>query len=389
MSIVAPILPEYAETFNVNYTLVGFAVATFGIGRIFFDLPTGLLAKKYNLKKIMLLGLSLVILSSFLAGIAPQYGVLLLARLIEGIGSSLYVTTSTIYLALTLDPKKRGRLMSLYAGFLLLGTIFGPSLGGFIASIYGIRAPFYVYAVVVALGIIPTLILPNVENSSVDHKDDSQKFSYLIWESLKNQSFLLVFPAIFVIFFIRTGVRSTLVPLYSGSNLNLTEGDIGFILTIAGIATAVTMVPIGNLSDRIGRRLPLILSLILTIFPIMWIPFSNSAMNLTIAIIIYGAFVGLSGPIAAYVTDIAPPEKVEIYMGVYRTVGDLGFVIGPLLSGFVADLTSSSTIRGESIINMVTWPPFAMAAIIMLISAIILLKAPNPIQNKSHNQIES
>ena len=86
---------------------------------------------------------------------------------------------------------------------------------------------------------------------------------------------------------------------------------------------------------------------------------------------------GLSGPIAAYVTDIAPPDQLEIYMGMYRTIGDVGFVTGPILMGLIADLTSTS---GAS----VGPAPFMVAAIIMLISGIILLKAPNiiPRNNK-------
>jgi DHA1 family multidrug resistance protein-like MFS transporter len=371
MSLIAPILPFYAETFNVNYTLIGLVVSAFGIGRILLDLPTGFLAKKYRKKMIMIMGLTLVSFSSFLAGFAPNYGILLLARFIEGIGSALYVTTATVYLALVASPERRGRLMSIYSGFILLGTIFGPSFGGIIANFYGIRAPFHVYAIVTAIGIIPTLILPRIENSN----EDDFKFKELTrnaGKSLLNPNFLLILPAIFTLFFIRTGVRSTLVPLYSENNLKLSVIEVGLLLTLAGLATASTMVPIGNISDRIGRRNPLILSLLLSIPFILWIPFTKDIVTLAICLAFYGALIGLSGPIAAYVTDVSPPDQIEIYMGMYRTIGDIGFVIGPILMGYIADVTSPSG-------NLVEWPPFFVAMIIMLISGLILLKAPNTI----------
>ena len=167
------------------------------------------------------------------------------------------------------------------------------------------------------------------------------------------------------------------MPLFSLNDLGLNVFDIGILLTFAGIATACTMVPIGFISDKIGRRTPLLLSLIISAPVTLWIAFTNDFMQISLVMFVYGAIIGLSGPIAAYVTDIAPKEKLEIYMGVYRTVGDIGFVLGPLLMGLLVDLTNVPVMRGGTLIELVEWPPFAIAAFIMLISGIILLKAPN------------
>ena len=377
LSIIAPILPEYAETFHVNYTLVGLVVAAFGIARMVLDLPAGFLAQRFNKKKLMLLGLILVSSSSILAGFAQNYWMLLAARIIEGLGSAIYVTTATIFIALVTTPERRGFLMSIYSGFLLLGAIFGPSFGGFIADTYGITGPFFAYAIVSASGIIPTLILPHVNNSNKEINNKIQNLYYQAWDYARDPRFIPVLPSIFSLFFIRTGVRSTLVPLFTNNNLGLNEFDIGILLTFAGIATACTMVPIGYISDKIGRRTPLLLSLIISAPVTVWIAFTNDFMQISIVMFVYGAIIGLSGPIAAYVTDIAPKDKLEIYMGVYRTVGDIGFVLGPLLMGFLVDLTNIPVMRGETIVGLVVWPPFAIAAVIMLLSGLILFKAPN------------
>jgi DHA1 family multidrug resistance protein-like MFS transporter len=369
LSIIAPILPDYAGTFNVNYTLVGLAVSAFGIARLFIDLPAGFLAQRFNKKNLMLVGLVLVLSSSIMAGLAPNYWILLAARVIEGFGSAIYVTTATIFIALVANPERRGFLMSIYSGFLLLGSIFGPSFGGFIGQSYGIRAPFFAYALVVGLGIIPTLILPHANNLKEENRNRASDLYFQAWYSLRDPKFAPVLPAIFSLFFIRTGVRSTLVPLFTRNDLGLSEFDIGIVLTVAGIATAITMFPVGLISDKVGRRNPLLLSLV-TAAPItLWIPFATNFIYISLVIFFYGALVGLSGPIAAYVTDVAPKNKLEIYMGVYRTVGDVGFVLGPLLMGLIVDLTST--------VGLVGWPPFAVSAIIMLLSGLILFKAPD------------
>ncbi|MFX0011072.1 MAG: MFS transporter, partial [Candidatus Hermodarchaeota archaeon] len=208
-------MPYYAETFNVNYTLVGLVVSAFGIARMFIDLPAGLMGQKYNKKILMLLGLTLVSISSILAGIAQNYWILLVARIIEGFGSAIYVTIATIFIALVAKPERRGFLMGIYSGFLLLGSIFGPSFGGIIANIYGINAPFFAYAIVSAIGIIPTLTLPSINNSKNGNTVRLRKLYSEALSILKKPNFISVLPSIFCFFFIRTGVRNTLVPLFS------------------------------------------------------------------------------------------------------------------------------------------------------------------------------
>ncbi|MEJ2248336.1 MAG: MFS transporter [Candidatus Lokiarchaeota archaeon] len=378
LSIVAPILPEYASEFHVNYTLVGLVVSAFAIARMFFDLPTGFLARQYNKKIILIIGLSLVSSSSILAGFAPNYIVLFIARIIEGMGSAIYVTTASVYLAQIATPERRGSLMSVYFGFLLLGTIFGPTLGGFVASSWGIRAPFHVYAILTAIGIIPTLILPTVPNMNKESSLKLKDFFHGAFNTLKDYNFLLVLPAIFATFFLRTGVRSTLVPLYGTTNVGLSESDIGILLTFSGLATAATMVPIGKISDRIGRKNPLLLSLFFTAPFVIWIPFISKFSTFSIAMLLYGAFTGLSGPMTAYITDISNSDKIELYMGMYRLIGDIGFVIGPLLLGLIADYTTIPIMIGTIKVDLVSWIPFLIASIVLIVSALILIKAPNP-----------
>jgi DHA1 family multidrug resistance protein-like MFS transporter len=376
LSMVSPILPSYAQDFHVSYALVGLIISAFGIARIIMDLPVGKVSQKFNKKLIMLIGLVLVSFSSILAGVAPSYSILLLARFIEGAGSAIFITTASILLGQVVSGTRRGTLMSIYSGMLLLGTIFGPSFGGALATSYNIHAPFFAYAIVSAIGIIPTLVLPK-ESHAISPVHASYTFSLRdIKDALSNNGFLLILPAIFCLFFIRTGVRSTLFPLFAANDLKLSADTIGILLTIAGITTALSMVPIGIISDRIGRRNPLILCLALSAVFSIGIAFATNFISLLVMIGAYGAAIGLSGPIAAYVTDIAPPDKISIYMGLYRMIGDIGFVVGPLFLGFVADITS---VTSEGV-ELIGWIPFVTAAVIMIIADLFLFKAPDPIR---------
>lgn len=382
LNMVSPILPSYAESFQVSYTLVGFVISSFAVARMLLDIPAGLLSRKHDKKRIMILGLFLILVSSVMAGLASSYIVLVIARMIEGAGSALYVTAATVFLAQISGKEKRGQWMSFYSGMLLLGSISGPTFGGIIASTFDIRAPFFAYAIVAGLGMIPTLTLPTIENSEHASANDGKKSTLQdIWHVLSYPSFLLVTFATFSLFFIRTGVRSTLVPLFAGNNLGLSTSSIGAVLTIAGMATAATMVPMGSLSDRVGRRNPLVLCLLFSAATIMLIPSSNDLIGLTISMAVYGAIVGISGPIAAYVTDVSPQDKLEVSMGLYRMISDIGFIAGPLLLGYLADITATPVV-GETHSGLIGMLPFLAASIILVAAGLSLLRARDPMREK-------
>ena len=175
LSMVSPILPSYAESFHVSYALVGLIVSAFGLSRIFMDLPVGIIAKRFNKKYFMIIGLFLVSASSILAGTALDYFMLLIARFIEGAGSAIYITTASILLGQEAVGERRGTLMSLFSGMLLLGAIFGPTFGGVLATIYSIHAPFFAYAIVTFLGILVSFFLPK-ESKSASPSNTSNTF---------------------------------------------------------------------------------------------------------------------------------------------------------------------------------------------------------------------
>ncbi len=386
LSMVSPILPTYAESFQVSYTLVGFVISSFAIARMVLDMPAGILARKFDKKKIMILGLVLISASSVLAGLAPNYITLIIARMLEGAGSALYVTTATVFLIQISGEEKRGQYMSLYMGMLLLGAIFGPTFGGIIADAYGIRAPFFAYAIITGLAVIPTLVLPKLTNSgNVSSHLNLREIVSDMRQVLSHPSFILVSFVVFTLFLLRTGVRTTLVPLFAANNLGLDEISIGLILTIGAITTTLTIVPMGKISDRIGRKKPLALCLVLTAGVTLIIPFSMDLLTLSIALAIYGAVIGLSGPAAAYVTDVSPQDKLEISMGLYRMISDFGFVVGPLLLGFLADLTATP-VEGASHSGLIGTLPFLVASLFLIAAFFALLKADDPVRDRNQKE---
>jgi MFS family permease len=371
VSIISPVLPQYALSFSIPVALIGWAVSAFALARMFMDVPAGFLADRFGRKGTMIVGLMLIILSSIGAGLATSYHWLILARIIEGLGSALYVTSATTWVAQVSTGEARGRYMSLYSGIIFAGTAFGPTIGGYSAVRFGLNAPFFIYAGFALFGLLATIPLKEpVDSSLAPHSEVRWKD---IPDVLLNGPFLLVSSSVFALFFLRVGVRATLLPLYASLNLGLSEDKIGIILMVAAVFTALLTFPSGWLSDKIGRKKPIMICLFLSAISVLLVPLQTSMGGLIGIMAFYGLATGLQGSIAAWPADVAPKGKLGTSMGVYRVIGDVGMVVGPIAVTYIADYTGNLTI---------TFMPFLAPALLSIIVGILLIWARDPAAKK-------
>jgi MFS family permease len=335
------------------------------------DIPAGFLADRFGRKRNMMFGLILIILSSIAAGTANNYGWLILARIVQGIGSALYVTSATTWVAQVAAGESRGRYMSLYSGLIFAGASFGPTIGGYTAVHFGLRAPFFAYAVFAFIGIMATLPLKETADSA--QTTQSKMRIKDVPSVLLNGPFLLVNCSVLALFFLRAGLRSTLVPLYASLNLGLSEDKIGILLTVAAVATSLCTFPSGVLSDKVGRKKPIMACLFLSGIAALLIPSQASLNNLIGIMAFYGLATGLQGSIAAWPADVAPKDKLGTSMGVYRVMGDIGMVLGPITVSYVADYTGHLT---------VTFAPFLIPALLCFVVGVLMIWARDPAAKK-------
>lgn len=371
VSIISPVLPQYALSFSIPVALVGWAVSAFALARVVMDIPAGFLADRFGRKRNMIFGLLLIILSSITAGTANNYAGLILARIIQGIGSALYVTSATTWVAQVTTGESRGRYMSLYSGLIFAGSSFGPTIGGYIAFHFGLHAPFFAYAVFAFVGLIATLPLKETADSA--QTTQSRMRVKDIPSVLLNRPFLLVNCSVLALFFLRSGLRSTLVPLYASLNLGLSADKIGILLTVAAVATTLCTFPSGFLSDKVGRKKPIMACLFLSGIVALLIPLQESLNSLIGVMAFYGLATGLQGSIAAWPADVAPKDKLGTSMGVYRVMGDIGMVLGPITVSYVADYTGHLT---------VTFAPFLIPALLCFVVGVLMIWAKDPAAKK-------
>jgi MFS family permease len=155
---------------------------------------------------------------------------------------------------------------------------------------------------------------------------------------LSNRSYSLACLATFAIFFMRTGIRGTMIPLYADAELGLNETQIGSLISYATLVNLFLTIPMGRSIDYHGRKPVIVKSLFVTMLSALFFPFTTDYLTMTIGAILLG--IGTSGagqaPLAM-ATDATTEEPRGISMGLYRLFGDIGFLVGPIILGFIAD----------------------------------------------------
>ena len=111
-SLLVPILPKYAEGFQVNYTLIGVLLAGNAIGMLISDLPSGIVMRHLGQKRSMIIGLVLAGVSSSLLFWAPTIAWAIFFRLVAGMGNSLHTVSRQFYLAEMTSVGQRGRVIA-------------------------------------------------------------------------------------------------------------------------------------------------------------------------------------------------------------------------------------------------------------------------------------
>lgn len=360
--IISPILPLFAKTFGVGAALAGLAVSIFGAARLVTNLPAGFLSDRFGRRLLLVGGPIVVTVSSILSGLAPTFWLLIVFRFIAGVGSAMYMTGAMVLLADITTPGNRGRVMSIYQGSILLGVSLGPAVGGGVAELMGVRAPFYVVGALAGLATLWSFLrMPAAsvrvtlagdapdpepdEDARRKTESDDREFARergtlaLVRALLRRPEFALVCMLNLSVFLTRTGGRLTLLPLVGEEKVGLGFGELGAIFTMMTVLNLLVLIPVGVMLDRFGRKAVIMPSALIMGLALVMFAASTEVWMYVAGAVVLGIGSGVLGPApAAYAADVAPEKARGLAMGVFRTFGDIGFVVGPLGLGGLADL---------------------------------------------------
>ena len=149
VSSVNVALPAIQADFSADAVILSWVATSYLLAIAVFLVPFGKAADIYGRKKIFTWGLILYTFSSFLAVFSFSMKMLIAMRIIQGLGSAMFVTTGMAILTSVFAPAKRGRAIGIYVSAVYIGLSAGPFAGGFLVRYIGWRS---IFAVVVPFG---------------------------------------------------------------------------------------------------------------------------------------------------------------------------------------------------------------------------------------------
>lgn len=370
---VSPVLPEVMSTFGVSGARAGLLLSAFAGGRMAFSIVGGMIADRVAVARVVGAACVLAIVGSAVAIWSTDFGALLLGRVLQGIGTSLYMVAAIGHIISVASPDRLASLLAWNQSLLLVGVSVGPTLGGLAAEVLGYRGPFVLFATYGALGLVSTLvILRGTSRSKIGHQAEPPGEPVevavsrwpLIRRMIVSPIFLVVLAVSFIASAIRAGVRSTVVPLYAAELLDFDAAQLGFLLTVAGLANIVALYPVVKTIEFAGWRRVMSISLPLCALPLAAFAFVGTSWQMFTTLAALAMTSGFSGVVAgSAIAELAAPSIRTTVVGIDRTVRDFAFFVSPVLATGVADSMGYSTLFiGLTVIVLVLGGVVAVAA---------------------------
>jgi MFS family permease len=361
-----------SEEFGIaSTTIVVSFIVSFGVVKALANLVSGQLADSWGRKRVLVLGWLVGLPIPFMIVWAPSWGWIIAANALLGINQGLAWSMTVIMKVDLVGPKSRGLAVGLneFAGYLAVGvTAF---LTGYLASRYGLRpVPIYLGVGYAVLGFVLSIMLVR----------DTRDHVRLEAARSSTQSAPMSFREIFLL--TSFGNRNLFAASQAGLVNNLNDGmswgifplfftafglgveRIGILKAIYPATWGILQIATGPLSDRWGRKGLIVAG--------MWV--QSAGLFLTAATrqfewwLVGSLLLGLGTAMVypsliAAVSDASHPAWRARSLSVYRFWRDLGYAIGALCAGIIADIFGMAWAIGS--IAALTFLSGAVVALVM------------------------
>jgi MFS family permease len=336
---VAPLLPHFSDELGLSKTAAGVLTAAYPAGTFVGSVPGGWLAARWGVKPTLLLGLSLLGVTSLVFAFANSIELLDAARFVQGMGGACMWAAGMAWLVSAAPADRRGELIGSALAAAIIGVLFGPVLGG-AATVVGPEVVFSGVSVVAVGLAVWAWRTPGVP-------PEPSPGTQAVLRALTRRDVLAGFwlftlPAVFA------GALEVLVPLRL-DDLGASGAAVGAVFLVAAAVEAVVSPASGRLSDRRGRLAPIRAGLAGATVMAVLLPLPDSVVLVAAALIAAIASLGsFWAPAMAMLSDSS--ENAGLDQALAFSIGNLAWSLGHVLGGgaggALADATADALVYG-------------------------------------------
>lgn len=314
--------------------LVGILISLFGFIAAVFQPLMGALSDKLNKRKSLIqAGLAIIGISTLFFIFADNFIHLLILRTLQGVGVAVTIPASLSLMTAVTQKNTRGGSMGIYSTFRIIGFAIGPVLGGYLQVYYGFDAAFYLGSALIFLSMI--LVQSWVKEVTIEVEEKIARRLKVFDLSLYGSGILTAALATFAM----ACCFSMVTTLENEFNARLEMTAIGFSIAFSMLMVSrlIFQVPLGHLSDKLGRKPFILAGLILMAITTLLLSEVQTMGQLVAVRLFQGiAAAGVASPAFALAADLSKIGGEGRQMSVVTMGFGLGIAVGPLLAGLLS-----------------------------------------------------
>jgi MFS transporter, DHA1 family, multidrug resistance protein len=369
-------LPLIARELGASALAIGGLLAVYALIIVVVQPIVGYGLDRFGRRPFLIVGLLGYAFSNAIFGLASDVGGLFLAQLAQGIGAGLlWLAALAVVSDLAPDDnlgQEYGRIEEMSIRGVLIGTVAGfavlylasrsalgnASFGEGETLIAGWRILFlgFTSATLLAAALVWRWVPESLQRSDdcpEEASATSHDQSVEPDEKWRIPSQLRILLGIVILTAIAAAILDPILIKYLNDNVSTNLFMVALAFLPAALAGSVLPSRLGGLSDRFGRRPPLIIALVVSGLATLAVPFVQSLWPLALLWVFEAAAFAAAVPAEeALVVDISGDERQGTALGFYTAAAGLGGVIGPLLGGWLYDRFAALGAFGTSALLM-------------------------------------
>ena len=332
VAIITPAFPKIVKELNISAKDVGLLIAVFSFPGILVTPFLGVIADRWGRKRIIIPSLMLFGIAGGLCFFVRDFQLLLILRLIQGIGAAPLGSLTVTIIGDLYSGKELVAAMGYNSSVRSIGSASYPAIGGALAMM-GWHYPFILPVIAIPIGF---LVLFNLKTPEPENEVHIREHLNIVWKKLRNRQVVGLLVISIIIFIMLFGSYMTCFPLLLGNSFGLSSLIIGLIIASVSLIAAFTSSQLGKIIKLFSRKAILKMSFILYALALLIIPLISQLRLFFIPVIIFGIAHGMSIPvIQALFAEAAPLKYRATFMSVSGMTFRVGQTLGPLLMGMV------------------------------------------------------